>query len=471
MSQSLPASSGMADLSRLSALAPELASTFVKVAGDIALVVGADGVICNVAEGGSPVCSTSAWVGRAWVDTVTAETRRKVELLLQEARSGAVARRRELNHPCAGGTSVPVSWAAVQLGERGPVLAVGRDLRAVAAIQQRFLDAQQQMERDYWQRREADSQYRRLLQVARDAVLVLDAETLEVVEANPTASAMLGGDSQPLPGSLLRDRVHASSRAAVDELLVTARASGRASELRTRLAGSGAAIDVSATPFRAADRACLLVRARSAEPPGGFAPSAGTAVFFQQMPDAAVITDSTGRVRMANPAFVKLCQAPDEQRIRGWPIADALGDTQRQWPALLAQARAAGIVGRSRLWLHVPGAPPVLAEVSAALLAEGDQEDIGFTLHPLAEHTASPPPSPSQALAAGIDGLAGQLGQQTLPELLLQARTLAERHLIEAALTRTGGGLDRAAELLAIPVANLVARMQTLGLAPPRLLN
>jgi hypothetical protein len=306
--------------------------------------------------------------------------------------------------------------------------------------------------------------------VARDAVLVLDAETLAVIEFNPTANTMLGGDSQPLQGSRLRERFDAGSRAAVDDLLATARASGRAAELRVRVAERGAAIDLSATPFRAGDRACLLVRARSAEPPEA---SPGAAVFFQQMPDAAVITDSSGRVRMANPAFVELCQAPDEQRLRGWPIADALGDTQRQWAALLAQVRSAGIVGRARLWLHVPGAPAMLAEVSAALLAEGDREDIGFTLRALAEPAAEPPPSTSlaQALSAGIEGLAAQLGQQPLPALLLQARVLTERHLIEAALTRTGGSLDRAAELLAIPVASLAARMHLLGVAPRRLLN
>jgi transcriptional regulator PpsR len=458
----------LADLSPLSGLAPELASTFVRVAGDIALVVDDDGVIRNVAEGALPVCGSAAeWVGRAWVDTVTTETRRKVELLLEEAHSGAVTRRREVNHTGAGGAAIPVSWAAVRLGVHGPVLAVGRDLRAVAAIQQRFLDAQQQLERDYWQRREAESRYRLLFQVAGDAVLVLDAETLAVLEANPTAAAMFDDDVQPLPGSLLRERIDTGSRAVLDQLLLSARATGRAAEVRARLASSGAAIDVSATPFRAADRTCLLLRARSAD---AAAASPAPDGFFQQMPDAAVITDPSGRVRMANAAFVKLCQAPDEQRLRGRPIADALGDTQHQWPVLLAQVRATGLVGRARVWLQLPGALPLLAEVSAGLLADDEQEGIGFTLRPLAE-PASAEPGPVQSLSAGLDALVARLGEQTLPELLVQARSLAERHLIDAALTRAGGSLDGAAQLLAIPVASLMARMHTLGLAPRPWLN
>jgi transcriptional regulator PpsR len=466
MSQTPP---DLADLSLLSGLAPELASTFVRVASDVALVIGADGVISNAAEGPMPVrAAGDDWVGRAWIDTVTADTRRKIEMLLQEARGSGVSRRREVNHVGAGGAQIPVSWAAVRLGEHGPVLAVGRDLRAVAAIQQRFLDAQQELERDYWLRRQAEARYRQLFQVASDAVLVLDAATLAVIEANPTAQALFDGATRPLDGCVLADRVEPGSRAAIDELFVTARASGRAAEVRVRLAvagGSGGAgsvatpIDVSATPFRADDRQCLLVRARSIEP---------SANFFEHTPDAAVITDSNGRVRMANAAFVKLCQAPDEARLRGWLLGDALGDIDRQWPALLAKVRTSGLVGRAVVRLNVAGSPPLLAEVSGALLAEGEQEDVGFTLRPLAEGSG---PQPSEPLAQALADLVSRLGHQALPDLLLQATHLAESHLIEAALVQANGRVEAAAELLKIPAARLQQRMDQLGLARRPFLN
>jgi hypothetical protein len=124
---------------RLSELAPEVASTVVRVAGDIALVIGEDGVIRTVAEGTMGLHQDGQdWVGRPWVETVGDTARKKVELLLHEAQLHGVSQRRELNHPLPGGTDIPVSWAAVRLGNRGPVLAVGRDLRAIGAIQQRF---------------------------------------------------------------------------------------------------------------------------------------------------------------------------------------------------------------------------------------------------------------------------------------------------------------------------------------------
>ena len=65
-----------ADLSAFSALAPELAATFVSVASDIALVIDADGVIRSVATAHGGLGSAAhEWVGKPWADTVTDDTR------------------------------------------------------------------------------------------------------------------------------------------------------------------------------------------------------------------------------------------------------------------------------------------------------------------------------------------------------------------------------------------------------------
>ena len=108
------------DLSALSGLAPELAATLVSITGDIALVIDATGVIQNVAVGGAALGSSAEeWVGRQWVDTVTGDTRRKIEQLLQEVSVGGVSQRREVNHPGQSGADIPMAYAAVRLGEIG----------------------------------------------------------------------------------------------------------------------------------------------------------------------------------------------------------------------------------------------------------------------------------------------------------------------------------------------------------------
>jgi len=452
------------DGSRLSEMASEVASTVVRVAGDIALVIGQDGVIRSVADGSLPLAGSGAtWVGRPWADTVSDTMRRKVESLLQEAQEHGVSRRRELNHIAAEGRDIPVSWAAVRLGHHGPLLAVGRDLRAVSAIQQRFVEAQKDLERDYWQRRNAEAHYRLLFQVANDAVLVLNAESGIVLDANPAAGALFGHTGSSWAGLPLGPFIDPTARPVLDELLVTARTSGHAAEVRLRTASLGTALDVSATPFSSEGRHCLLLRARRAEDLATGMPD--MLDFIGQTPDAVVVTDTTGRVLWANPAFVEMCQAPDESRIKGHAIADVLGDPHHQWAQLLARVRARGIVGSTTVQMRLADSTAVSADVSAALLAEGDQEHIGFTLRATAHAAAAA--GAAQNLALDVSALTAQMGQATLAQLLAEASLLVESHFIQAALQAAGGRLDGAAHTLRISSQTLVERMKRLGLPLP----
>lgn len=468
----------MADLGALAGLAPALATTFASIASDIALVIGPDGVIRNVALGDAPIGGqASQWVGVPFIDTVTQDTRSKITQLLDEVDATGVSRRREVNLPGGEGGEIPMAFAAIRLGANGPVLAVGRDLRAIAAIQQRFVEAQQELERDYWRQRQTESRYRMLFQVATDAVMVVDAASLTIIEANRAAADLFGSTPEQLVGQSATFGIDPASRPSVDELLATARSSGRPAELRARLAAQTpmpalALVDISATPFRAsaegASQQLLLVRARGAEPRGGDA-ARRLGQFVENTPDAVVITDSTGRVQMANPAFMALCPPGlTEAQLRGLTLAEVLGDPSHRLAALIADVRRNGIASQVRAAVGgLVGGRPVGAalevEVSAALLAEGDQECIGFTLR-RHDHPAMMPLQPLDGLAAAIGALAAQLGRVSLPELMQEATHLAEGHLIRNALERSLGHLPMAADWLGITPESLTLRLRRHGL-------
>ncbi len=484
-----PSPPEMADLGALAGLAPELANTFASLASDIALVIDAAGVIRNVALGDNAVGHRAdQWVGSAFIDTVTQDTRGKIASMLQEVQRTGVSRRREVNLPGPGDTSIPVVFAAIRLGVDGPVLAVGRDLRAIAAIQQRFLDAQQALERDYWQQRQTESRYRLLFQVATDAVLVVDAATLTIIEANRAAAELFGHAPAQMAGQPAVVGIDPASRPAVEELLSATRASGKPAEIRARLGGPAglpglALVDVSATPFRAtadgASQLLLLVRVRSTERPGSDA-ARRLAEFVEQTPDAVVITDSNGRLQIANPAFLALCPpGVQETHFKGRTLGDLLGDPGHRLTALVAEVRRNGIANQVRAPigpLRSPwaGARAQEVEVSAALLAEGDQECIGFILR---RHTPRQEQllQPVDGLAAAIENLAAQLGRVSLPELMQEATHLAEYHLIRSALERAGGHAATAANWLDITPESLSLRLARHGLVAdggtPPLLN
>lgn len=417
------------DLAALSAWAPELAKTFVSLSSDIALVIDEGGVIRNVAQGSSEPIAPGAyqWVGRAWVDTVSGETRPKIENLLKEVASTGIARRREVNHPLSADSSIPVAYTAIRLGDHGPVLAVGRDLRTIAAIQKRYVESQQEMERGYWQARQAEARYQLLFQVATDAVTVVDGETLQIVEANQAAATLFGTAAEQLQGRHIDAGFEHHSRGAVNELLRNARATGQSGEIRARLLGTFTSTSVVATPFRSDDTMRLLVRMRAIDTAGPSAALNKTlARLVDDASDGVVVTDSSGRILIANPAFLALAGLSHETQAKGQPLMNWLGLADEPLAALVAKVRRDGIARQITSWVKRGAAPKLAAEVSAALLTEGDQECIGFTIRPIARAAHGDPANDNLArvLRAGIAAMGTQLGEQELAALLNQAAAL-----------------------------------------------
>lgn len=466
-------------LNALSSLSQELAKTFVSIASDIALVMDADGTIHNVTLGNTPLTTHSdSWVGKSWADTVTADTRGKVERLLHEVSTSGVSRRSEINHISPTGAGIPVSYAAIRLGDAGPVLAVGRDLRAIAAIQQHFVDSQQELERDYWKLRQAESRYRLLFQVATDAVLVLDSLTMRTIEANEAARQLLGAPAAALVGQPVAAWLDPGSRAAVAQLLDTTRATGRPAEIRARVAHSLALIELTATPVRGDGTLLMLVRARAVDPTRDSAEHDNRlAHLVERTPDAVVVTDASGRVLMANPAFVQLCQLANEAQVRGQPLGDWLHPEQVQ--ALLTTVRRDGIAPQVRSAMTPAGGRVLGVDVSATLLADGDQECAGFTIRHLDADEALEMDALAE-LASAIRHLDAQVGHVRLETLLAEAALAAERHILKMTLARAAGDVGSAAVMLGIDLPQLMLKLDRLGLShdaglahgtPPPLLN
>ena len=443
-----------ADLGTLSGCAAELAEAFVSLASDIALVIDDQGVIQSVAQNASsPIAADPArWVGRPWADMVTGDTRRKVELMLTDLQTTGVARRREVNVADGSEHDVPVAFSALRLGTLGPVLAVGRDLRAVAAIQQRFLDAQQELERGYWRSRQAESRYRLLFQVATDAVLTVDAHSLRVVEANHAAASLLGG-GLALAGRVAADLVDRSSRTALQDLLLNAGAQGKPAEIHVRLPKTQALVAVSATPFRVGGGLRLLLRVRAAAPSGmqGVEMSKTLALLVDSTRDGVVVTDSSGRVLVANPAFLALLHIASEDEVRSHPIGRWLGRIDADVSTLLASAHAHGIAHLVRSSLRRPDGVAVDVDVTGAMLAEGEQECFGFTIRPCDTRTEA-----DAAWLKALLALDERIGQWPMEQLVARSQQLIAQRFASLALARSHGDAPAAARMLGLAVDQLL---------------
>ena len=209
----------------LESLEAQTAARLVTAAADIALVIDDHGIIRDIAFGTEEFArgGHEKWLGQLWLDTVTVESRAKVVALLDPAQDLTPPRRRQINHSSLQGAGLPVLYSAVRLGASGDVVAIGRDLRPVAALQQRLVDAQQSMERDYWKMRHVETRYRLLFQGMDEAVLIVDAATQRVVEANAAAGALLNQDPAKLIGRTFPDGLDADATHRVQSLFAAAR--------------------------------------------------------------------------------------------------------------------------------------------------------------------------------------------------------------------------------------------------------
>lgn len=123
-----------------------LARLLAQLSGDLVLVMDAPGRILAAATGqDTPVAAAaSGWVGRLWADIVAPDSRHKVDRMLREVATAGQARRRELNHPLQSGGWAAFAYHAARLEGTQVYLAMGRDLSAQSALQQRLLQAQRE---------------------------------------------------------------------------------------------------------------------------------------------------------------------------------------------------------------------------------------------------------------------------------------------------------------------------------------
>ncbi len=391
-----------ADLSALSGLAPELAEMLVSVACDIALVLDDVGVIKSVSLGGTdPVASnTSDWAGRRWSDTVTGPMRKEAEAFLESLTTSGMSRKRQLNHSSPTGSEIPYSYTAVRLGQQGPTLAVGRDMRAVMAMQQRLVQAQHEIEHDYWQRRQTETRYRFLFQIAAEPALILDASNFSIVDANQAAATHLRRTIPQLTGKPIADFVDPLDHEAMDRILNVAHASAGAAEAEIELASGIGRAGISVTSFHTDSTRVIFLRLRAIGkrlPPdtsGDARVEAALLSLVRQTPDAIVITDMQGRVTFANEAFLDLVQSPVDLPITGHHLSAWIANDEVAVTSMLDMARSGAPDRLLKARLLRRHDCLVDIELTATLLPSADS--VGFILRVSHDQDLTVKPTPSK---------------------------------------------------------------------------
>jgi len=455
----LPFADGVAGVLPAGAVASLLATV-----GDIAFMLDERGIVRNVTvtDGDLAQLDFAAWIGRDWSEVVTIDSRGKAAEMLSDSEGDGVPRWRQINHPTANG-DVPVRYLMMRIGDNRQRIAIGRDMRAAAAVQQRLLQTQQSLERDYIRLRQAEARYRLLFDMANEPVLIVDAVTRRIREANPAATRLLGAKpataEQPVSGI-----VAAEDRERLVAYLGAAGAADDLSAVSVRLGESGEIAQVTARLFRQGRTALLLVRITVDDPLSGEAPhNRAIGDIVEHMPDAFVMADGDFNILTANAAFLEMAEMPSVDRVVGMALRTWLGRPGIDLELIAGQLRDHGVVRNVATILRGAAGAQEEIEVSGVAAPNAGELCYGFTLRNVGRRLRGRP-AVERDIPRSVEQLTELVGRMSLKDIVRESTDLIERLCIEAALTYTSDNRASAAEILGVSRQSLYSKLHRHGL-------
>lgn len=446
----------------------DVVAVAIGMAADIALILDRDGVVRDVAFSADdlPVELFDLWIDRPWIDTVTVESRDKVSELLEEAETGKPTRWRQVNHPTETGIDLPVRYAAVRTSD-DRILVMGRDLSAMAALQQRLIEAQSAMEREYAKLRHAETRYRQLFQMGSEAVLIVSASNRRISEANPAAGRLLKQDAKSLEGQSVLDVFASESRDDLSGLLAAVRATGRPESVSARIAVGQAEVAVGASLFRQDGDGHFLVRVSNANGSvlaiGPDDSSRSTLLSaIEKIPDGFVVTDPDLRILAANAAFLDLAQLASVEQALGEPISRWVGRSI-DVNVLISNLRKFGSVRQFSTIVNGEFGAQENVDVAAVSVNGGEQPCLGFSIRP-ARRRLEGLGLEGHDLPRSASQLTELVGRVSLKDLVRETSDVIERLCIETALKLTGDNRASAAEMLGLSRQSLYSKLRRHGL-------
>lgn len=451
----------------LGQLNPDEVAHIVQASADISLTLNREGVIQSIAFGNPDLRSPNleSWVGKNWLDVVTSESRPKIQALLQDANETSLSRFRQINVPSSGSADLPLLCATLKVGSTGQIIALARDLREISLLQQRLVDAQQAIERDYTRLRQLETRYRVLFEMASEAVIVLDANTFKVIEANPRAADLLGDSVKKLSGRLLMDYLTKGDRIQVQSLLSKVAYTSTVAELNTSIL-SGQEVYLSAAPFRNENQSLILVTLkRSGELVDRHDSNAQSLVIqaLEKAPDGFIVTNSAGKILTANQAFLRLIMSDKLEQILNEPLDRWLERSSVDLRVMLSNLHEKGSIKLFATSIRDSFGTLHPVEISAVSVPY-PHACLGFTIREVGSRIRSKI-QPEESITRSSEELTQLVGRLPLKEIINETTDLIEQLCIKAALDLTRGNRVSASEMLGLSRQSLYIKLRKYDLS------
>jgi transcriptional regulator PpsR len=436
---------------------------------DIILLMDPTGLIQEVhLSDYYPGEDTSAWIGQPWTNTVRASNAIHLEHMRRDAQTQGVSGFRQVLQHLPGGGEIPIEYTVIRRDQGQGLMAIGKNVQVVTELQNRLVETQQALERDYWKLREVETRYRLLFKLSSEAFVLLDAQNLGIVDLNPVAAQALGlAAHKPRTGANGRfiEALLPDEREALHKTLREVRERGEAPALLLHLGADHQPWLTRAALITTTDNEVFFLQLSAA----------GQGMTIQEVvkslplnellergPDAFVAIDTQGAILRANRAFLDMVQMGSETSLLGKPLGRWLGRPGPDLTVLLANVLRLGAVRLFATTLHGELGSEVEVEISASGNTATNPNYIGVFLRDIGRRFS--PEGRTSGVGQWLDGFTKQVGKTTLRKLVDDTVEVIERHYILAALELAGGNRTVAAELLGLSRQSLYVKLNRYGM-------
>ncbi|MEM9640433.1 MAG: transcriptional regulator PpsR [Pseudomonadota bacterium] len=401
--------------------------------------------------------------GALFEATLEQETLGKFHALIEGASSKKDPRWRQLNHKTEGDLSFPVSYAALQMGDK--YLLLGRDKREIALLQQRLIHAQMTIEQDYERIRQVESRYRVLFETGTDSLLILSADNGKILDANSASARLLERDASDLINRSFANKIDPGSVPLLQETFDEVRAKGGQRSVVLTLKADNRKVWLDALLFRSVSDTLILCRLR---PQALVAEGAEPLLdafrdLFQRSGDAIIFTDKEGQILRSNAAFQALANVAVNDRLTTQNLSEYLGRPAIDLDVMTANAERSGRLSVYGTTIRSEYGTQVPVEISTTYLTDQQPPGFGFIIRDVTRLEASRQ-SGATLTTEAVEHVIELVGSSPLRDLVRSTTDVVEKLCIETAIRLTNNNRAAAAEMLGLSRQSLYVKLRRYGL-------
>ncbi len=401
-------------------------------------------------------------VGRPWIATVDPAGGSPILQMMAEARTNGASNFRQVTQRFPSGLELPVEYNTVRLGARSGLMAIGKNLLAIAGVQSDVIASQQAREQDAWKLRSVETRFRMLLEDSEDPVLLLRTDDLQILDANAAAIQAGAFDA----GRDFIAAIAPQNRVNFSAMMTRVNEQGRAPGILVNFGSSVTPWLARASLTTSEARAVFLLQLAPVAPvQAARRDLAVRDALLERSSDALVVVEPDGTVVQANRAFLDLVQIPAPGGVIGQPAARWLTVPGAGAAVLIASVARHRVVRNFSTIIQGELGSEAQVEISAVGDSDEHPHYILLMVRDVSRRMAATGqrpvevPAAEDGLLASIARVTGQIGSVPLLDLVRDTGGLIERHCIEGALARAKGNRTAAAELLGLSRQSLYAKL------------